>query len=295
MKFNAQVKNGLLLHRLFNAYEKISKKLVLKINTTNLTFIYQECSFQSWSQLETDKVFHNMNFSVTTMDSIYVQLEVEQFSKILKCFYAVEGNTSSFTTVTIKLGKVATESTSMFLVSGTDSQGSVKVVHEIPVTLLTMLQVTTLNEPELPSPNIQIVLPANLKTIKVSCDAMRKGMSKHAESIVRVTATCSGGFEISDYSSAIRWSKLVNPPVTGNSVCGQICSESVGAVTSDSETSFYVNVDIKDLCKTMQALLLNPSHAVACILDKRCLLMYFFLEPNSSCNMSFLLLNKTAN
>ena len=241
-------------------------------------------------------MLQNVVFSVTTMDSIYIQLEVDQFSKVLKSLYAAE-NTSSFTNVTIKLGKMHNDSNSVFIVSGSDSHGSVRVVHEIPITILTLLQASTLSEPELPSPSIQTVLPANLKTIKVSCEAMRKGMSRNAESIVTLTANAGGGLEIADSLSAIRWTKLINPPVAnGNELSGNGGALVTPGYLSEGrvEQQYSVNVDIKDLCKTMQAQFLNPSHGVACILDKRCLLMYFFLEPNSTCNMSFLLLNKTS-
>ena len=264
--------------------------------------------------METEKILQNVVFSVTAIDSIFIQLDVDPMSKVLKGLFAPESSSSlasssSFVSTSIKLGRVqngpAASTSPILIVTGTDAQGSVKVVHELPVTILTPLQAAAICEPELPTPHLQVVLPGNLKTLKVACDAMRRGMAKNAETVVKVRASAKGMLEICDSTSFIRWSKLVNPPIqlptNGENANSLVTPPQANPTREEGEARaggdgvFSVNVDIKDLCKTMQALMLNPSHGVACILDKQCLLVYFFLQPNSSCNMSFLLVNKTSD
>ena len=219
---------------------------------------------------------------VSQTGSIYLQ--VQAIEVLCKAFRSLAVDFCAAFKTTIKLARVANSCTAL-IVTSADPQGIVKLEHTVPVNVLTPLQAASmLQEPYVGEmPQIQLLLPACFRALKAACDNLKQ--FKYVK--VSVTAselaisTPEGPF-LGEY--ACKWSKL-----KATSAVDQ------REVPVNVPVSCSVTLETKELCRAMQAVSVNPSHGIVSVVNEHCLLLYFFLTPNTQTSMSYFLANKLIN
>ena len=199
----------------------------------------------------------------------------------------------------IKLPHVANGCTAL-LVTTADAQGNIKLEHTVPVIVLTPLEAASLiQEPDVADlAQIQLLLPENFRAWRAACDNLKhfKHLQVCATANELTIGTVKGPFS-SEYLT--KWSKLKSvstlmasqsPATNANS--SEAALESFSSQASSVLESSSVTLEVKDLCKAMQAIQANPTHGIVSVVHEHSLLLYFFLVKTKTEQIKSMLITK---
>ena len=285
MKFTASIKNGFLLHKILSSFDRACA-VTIKITAESFTLHCQETSqWQACITIEPSSIFDLPIALISQTGAIHLQ--VQAIDVLCKAFRSLAVDFCTAFKTTIKLARVANSCTAL-LVTSADPHGNVKLEHTVPVNVLTPLQAASMIlEPEVGDmPQIQLLLPACFRALKAACDNLKQ--FKHVKVVVtssELTICTPEGPFLGEY--ACKWSKLKT--ISSLDQRGN-AQEAVAAPVSCS-----VTLETKELCRAMQAVNVNPSHGIVSVVNEHCLLLYFFLTPNTQTSMSYFLPNKLIN
>lgn len=282
MKFSATIRNGLLLHRLCCCYEKLGRSLLLKFNAASVTFVHQENSLQCWSQLDADSLFQDISFQISQLDFIFLRIDCSLLARALQSFAADVNTIVPLFAAKVKLATVGENP--VLLVKISDAHDNVIICHNLQISLLTPLEAAQLREPTVGAPDVQIVLPSPLKKLRQTGENLRKFLN--SDSSLTLRASASGSLTLFTQNSngslvEVSFSGLSNPPAP----------PSTGSL-SEQQSEASATIDCRDFAKMMSSLAVSPIYGVCCIFSGQFLLFYFYLQSNSTNNMTFLISGK---
>jgi hypothetical protein len=282
MKFTASIKNGFLLHKILSSFDR-SCAVTIKITADSFRLICQEASqWQACVTIEPSSIFDLPISLISQAGAIHLQ--VQTVDMLCKAFRSLAVDFCAAFKTTIKLAKVANNCTAL-LVTSADPHGNIKLEHTVPVNILTPLQAASMiQEPDVGElPQLQLLLPGCFRALKAACDNLKqfKHLKVIATSSELTICTPEGPF-LGEFSC--KWSKL-----KAISLLDQ------RAESGTLPASCSVTLETKELCRAMQAVNVNPSHGIVSVVNEHCLLLYFFLTPNTQTSMSYFLPNKLIN
>lgn len=196
------------------------------------------------------------------MNSNVIALEIE-LDKLLK---ALKSGSAAHD-ISIKLTK-KTNPAGAFLSFGIDinTYQSIVVVQDVSVTVMAQEQFQNLVEPQMPSPDVYIMLP-NAKTLKPIVEHM-----KNVDQYLHVTANMNGELtlkvETEMFTIGSYFHKLEHP---------RIEDQSAATVNPDKVAS--VKVDIKKFYKSLFSYQVSTASSpiVCCLLERQALILHLLV------------------
>ncbi|PVU96034.1 hypothetical protein BB561_001432 [Smittium simulii] len=164
MKFKAQLHNNTVLYRIAQSLAKLGKTAVVQLSQEFIKFIYlgeSEASFQLFAPIYMKNIFVDYNIQSAHDNTIYMEFQVDNLIKVLK---SAQGNE----TIAVRLLRKQKKPYLTFKISGYSRSGrTVLIVQDIPVRVLTPVQMSHIREPVVPQAQVNILLPPinNLRSV----------------------------------------------------------------------------------------------------------------------------------
>ncbi|KAJ3218564.1 hypothetical protein HK099_005010 [Clydaea vesicula] len=269
---------------LTTSFEKLSKKCVLRLTKEQIHFIIKKqdvhSGVQVFAQLDPSLIIDDFILESNNNNEIYLEFFIEHFERALKsCCNSEETN--------LRLTKINNLPCLLFTINENNRSGhQIKLTQQVPVRVLSPVQVLDLQEPEIPEANVLITLPPlhALKYIE---------RMKSVSNFITLSANMKGELKIKAETDMVKietfFDNLINPDLgmllQTSSVKysfvfvdpTQIDIRSHPSSKREAEEFAEARIDIKDLIKFVASGSVNPTQVVACIVEGHCLNVFVFI------------------
>jgi HUS1 checkpoint protein len=262
MRWKAHLRNAELLLKVVNATEKMGKECVVHLSRDQIQFVrIGELSdgVQVWTSFKIGTVFDAYRIESLNDDNIALTLKLEHLARALKSAAA------SSAQVECKLAKRDSQPVMHFAISLMDTDRISYINHDVPIRLLSAGQLEQLVEPDVPDPDVHIVMPP-LKLVRNVVERM-----KNMSDVLTIEANMDGMLMLSIDTELVTVSTFYR-----NLIHLQI--QGKPPPVRDASVRAQVKVDIKKFSRFLASHLVNPSTVICSILPDRSLVLYVMVS-----------------
>jgi len=262
MRFKARVLSDrcALFIKVCSSVQKINKDCVLHLSERKVQFILTsevtEGGVQVWSGINAASLFEDYKIESLNNNEIAFEINLDHLSRALKSGqYAQE--------IVVKL----TKKNGVPFLSLAIDQGSqqMTIIQDVPIVLLSAQQLAQYTEPQLPDPEVHIMMPP-LKLLRHVIDKM-----KNVSDFVSIEANMAGKmtFKVETEMVTIHtnYENLEHPQIEGRSP---------PRVNPDQKAE--VKVDIKKFAKFLYSYQVGPTNVICCIVEGRAIVLHVLLD-----------------
>ncbi|KAJ2808976.1 Checkpoint protein hus1 [Coemansia guatemalensis] len=268
MRFRTLVTNSNLLLRVVQSIDKLAKSAILKLTTEKLHIIVitdVDSGLQLWSDIAINALFSDYRIESIHGDEIYLEFNIDNLQRALK---SAQGALNTTLKLTKKQGIPVL---SLVIQNQSNTGRELTLNQDVPVRVLTPLQMDAIREPLVPDSQVHIMMPP-LNSVRSIAERM-KGMgdrvavsaNREGEATLRVSndlveiTTFFRGLENLAYDSSTQ-EPSANP-------------------TPDRGTGeFYTAVvDMKNFLRFLQSYHVAPKNIVCCIIEHHSLVFYVYI------------------
>jgi len=242
--------------------EKIDKCCIFHLTPRKIQFIIikdvvDKGGFQVWAGMNAATLFSDYKVESINKNEISFNINLDNLLRGLKSGqYAQE--------ILVKLTKKKGQPYLSLLIEKTATQ-TMQVVQDIPIQLLSAAQLSALNEPTLPDPEVYIMMPP-LKSLRNVVDRM-----KNIDQYLTIQANMAGELTLKVETEAVSiatfYRQLEHPHIEGKS-----------PPRIDKEQTASVKVDIKKFSRFLYSYQVAPSNVICCIVASMAMVLHVLLD-----------------
>jgi len=262
MKFKAKISNLSLFTKIVSVIEKIGKTCVLHLTPKRIQFILTtdlHDGVQIWSGLNAESIFDDYQIESLTSNEISMEVNLDILQRVLKA-----GLQKKSHDIAIKLTKKNNDPY-LSLVVVIQSTQLMTVKQDIPVKMLLANQMASKVEPNLPEPNVHILMPP-LKILRNVIDRM-----KAITDYVHLSANMGGELTLRIQTEMVSiqtfFNHLEHPTVEGRS-----------PPQHNPEQKASVKLDIKKFSRILFSDLIQPQNVICCIVETKAVIFHVLLD-----------------
>mmetsp|Transcript_24142 Transcript_24142/g.33855 ORF Transcript_24142/g.33855 Transcript_24142/m.33855 type:complete len:277 (-) Transcript_24142:31-861(-) len=263
MRFKARVLNDRinLFIKVVTTVQKISKECVLLMSERKLQFILTseitDGGVQVWSGINAASIFEDYKIESLNQNEIALEINLDHLQRALKSAqYAQE--------ISVKLTKKnGLPFLSVIIEVQTTQQ--MTIVQDVPVVLLSQQQLAQYAEPQLPDPEVHILMPS-LKLLRHVIEKM-KNVCDHLTIFANMAGELKFKVETDMVTIQTSYSNLEHPQIEGKS-----------PPRMNSEHKAEVKVDIKKFSKFLFSYQVTPLNVICCIVEGRAVVLHVLLD-----------------
>ncbi|ORY42784.1 cell cycle checkpoint [Rhizoclosmatium globosum] len=256
--------------------EKLNKIFVIRLHPEFIQFLVHKSNgvgLQAFSKLENNTIFEEHVVESMNKGEIWLEVNGEHFTRTLKC-------TTNCTSVTMRLTKKMNLPVLCFTINTKGRTGKpIQLIQDCPCRILQAAQTEELKEPNVPNPDVHIILPP-VVALKSMADRM-KLVGGH----MIVKANMSGEFVMLIENDMVKletfYEDLDNPAIDPS----QVEPSQQPSLNRDPKEFAQVRVDIRDFIKFCTCHQLNPMNTICCIIENHGLVFYVYIGENGGENI----------
>lgn len=236
--------------------QKVEKKCVMHVSPSKLQLILcseTDLTANLFATLQTNTLFDEFLVESLNNNEVGFEINLEHLSRSLK-------SSTGAGDVVMKLTKKNGAPYLSFAIA-LSLNNQMTIIQDIPIVMLTALQLSSYVEPSLPEPQVYIILPS-LKKLRQIVDRMR-----NVDSRLSVFANMAGSLllkvESESATIATFFKNLQHPSIQGRS-----------PPREDPEISCELRVDIKKFYKFLYAHMMDPKNVICCMVEGRALILH---------------------
>jgi len=241
--------------------EKIDKQCTIHLTTKRIQFILLkelEQGYQVWSSMNAASLFSDYLIESKADNEISFQINLLHLGRALKC-----GEKSQSQEILVKLTRKG-DLPYLSLTMEISPTKSVMLTQDVPIQPLSAEQMNTFLEPELPTPDIIIMMPA-LKAMKNVIKRM-KNLNKTLIIRANMNGELTLKVQTELVSIATFYRNLEHPQIDGSTR------------NEGPDTIASVQVDVTKFWKALYSYQVSPSHVICCIIQDVALVLHALLD-----------------
>jgi len=250
-----------LLLKLIATIEKIDRQCTIHLTPKRIQFIMVkeiEQGYQVWSSMNAATLFNDYLIESKADNEISFQINLNLLGKALK-----PAEKSMNQEILIKLTRKG-DLPYLSLTMEISPTKSGMVTQDVPIQPLSPEQMNTFIEPELPTPDIIIMMP-KLKDMKNVIKRM-KNLNKN----LTIRANMNGELTLMVRTELVSittfYRNLEHPQIEG------------GTRNEGPDTVAAVQVDVKKFWKALYSYQVSPTHVICCIIQDVALVLHALLD-----------------
>ncbi|KAJ1874595.1 Checkpoint protein hus1 [Coemansia sp. RSA 1722] len=265
MRFRSLLTNSNLLLRVVQSIDKLSKSAILKLTPDKLHIIVitdVDSGLQLWSDVSISALFADYRIESAHSNEIYLEFSIDNLQRALK---SAQGALQT----TLKLTKKQQLPVLSLIIQNQSTTGRELVLtQDVPVRVLTPLQMESIREPMVPDGQVHIMMPplnsvrSVAERMKTMGDRVAVAANKSGEVRIRVAndlvdiTTHFKGLENLSYDSTQQQQQSV-----------------------DREAALFYTavVDMKNFLRFLQSYHVAPKNIVCCIIENHALVFYVYI------------------
>jgi len=250
-----------LFLRLIQTVEKIDKQCTIHLTPKRIQFILVkeiEQGYQVWSYMNAASLFNEYLIESMADNEISFQINLTHLGRALKC-----GEKNTTQDILIKLTRKG-DLPYLRVTMEISPTKSMMLTQDIPIQPLSAEQMNTFIEPELPTPDIIIMMP-QLKAMKNVIKRM-KNLNKTLVIRANMNGELTLKVQTELVSIATFYRHLEHPQIEG------------GIRNEGADTIASVQVDVKKFWKALYSYQISPTHVICCIIQDVALVLHALLD-----------------
>jgi len=260
MRFKGKLFDLEKFTKVVQTVDKIAKTCVVHLTEKKIEFIISEISegIAVWSGINAGSLFDSYKIESKNNNEIAFELSLDNLLRALKsCVKASE--------VVFKLSKKNDLPFLSILIERRLTNQTMKIVQDIPVAILTAAQLSQYTEPQLPDPEVYILVPP-LRKLRNVVDRM-----KNIDNYLIINANMSGELSLKvqteSVSVATFYKNLEHPQIEGRS-----------PPKLDPHKEAEVKVDIRKFSRFLYSYQVSPTNVILCIVPERAIVLHVILD-----------------
>ncbi|KAJ2492663.1 Checkpoint protein hus1 [Coemansia sp. RSA 2050] len=261
MRLRTLVTNSTLLLRVVQSIDKLSKSAILKLTPTKLQIIVVtelDSGLQLWSDIAADAIFRDYQIESVHNNEIYFEFNIDNLQRALR------STQSGALGVSMKLAKRhGLPVLSLTIRSQSGSGHEVSLFQDVPVRMLSALQMEQIQEPTLPDGQVHFMMPP-LNNVRSIAERM-KGMGDR----VAVSANRVGEMRV----------RVANDLVDVTTYFRGLETLAIDTTQEvEVDEKFYTAVvDMKNFLRFLQSYHVAPKNVVCCIVEHHAVVFYVYV------------------
>jgi len=261
MRFRAKLRDATLLLHLIQTVEKIDKQCTVHLTPKRIQFILvkeAELGYQVWSSMNAASLFNEYHIESKADNEISFQINLNHLGRALKC-----GERNPSQEILIKLTRKG-DIPYLSLTMEISTTRSMKLTQDVPILPMSPEQMSNFIEPELPNPDIIIMMPP-LKAMK---NVIKRMKDLHKTLMIRANMNGELTLKVQTelVSIATFYRHLEHPQIDG------------GTRNEGPDTIASVQVDVTKFWKALYSYQVSPSHVICCIIEEVALVLHALLD-----------------
>jgi len=260
MRFKAKISDVPLFIKLITAIEKIQDTCLMLLSPKKIQFVLTSDltdGFQVWAACNSASLFEDFVVESQNNNEISFYINLDNLLRALKSGQYAQD-------IHMKLTKKAAIANLSFAIL-VNPVKSMTIQQDIPVEILTPVQLQNVQEPLLPDPEVYIMLPP-LKNLRNVVDRM-----KNLDGYLIIQANMAGELTLKvqtdNISVATFFKKLDHPLIEGKD-----------PPTNNPDLKAKVKVDVKKFSKFLFSHIVAPKNVICCIVEDNALVLHVLLD-----------------
>jgi len=261
MRFIAKLNHGVdLFIKIVQTVSKLAKECVIHLAPKKVRFIIANDvhdGVQVWSGINTGTLFSEWIMESLNGNEISFSVNLENLLRGLK-------SAQFASDIKVKLTKNHMLRYLSLYIS-LQSPQVLTVTQDIPINLLSAATLARLTEPNLPDPEVHIMMPP-LKLVRTVVDRM-----KNVCDYLTITANMDGLLRLSVETNMVTiatfYKNLNHPTIEGRS-----------PPRRDDKKQAEVKVDIKTFAKFLYSYQVSPSNVICCLVEGKAAVFYVYSD-----------------
>ncbi|KAJ2466679.1 Checkpoint protein hus1 [Coemansia sp. RSA 2322] len=264
MRFRTLVTNSNLLLRVVQSIDKLTKSAILKFTPSKLHIIVitdMDSGLQLWSDIAVGALFSEYQIESNHNDEIYLEFAIDNLQRALRSTQGALG-------VTLKLAKKQGLPVLSLVIRNQSTTGrELTLCQDVPVRMLTALQMEAIREPMVPDGQVHIMMPPlnNVRSIaermKGMGDRVAVSANKEGEMTIRVAN------DLTDITTYFR----------GLETLAYDNTQEPSADERPSSEFYTAVVDMKNFLRFLQSYHVAPKNIVCCIVEQHAVMFYVYI------------------
>ncbi|KAJ6232726.1 checkpoint protein [Anaeramoeba flamelloides] len=261
MKFHATIHDLALLIRTVQSLVKIDKIGIIHFTAEQVSFILDSGQttddIQVWCSINQDSIFKT--YVIESLSENEIAIEVN-FNNLLHALKTGQVSNEMSWKLT-KKDNLPYLSISILC----EINNGLPLVQDVPIQIITPQNLQRHKEPDLPEPDVQIMLP-QLSKLQCIVDKM-----KEMANTILIKANMAGAMSLSIKTDIVSvqtlFKDLEHPQIEGQP-----------EYVRDENKTAEIRVDIKKLRKVLYSHYVNPKNAVLCLVKNQALVVHVLLD-----------------